>query len=318
MSLILDFSQLEVGQSVAGLVYIQEHGKHDGVSKAPLYGNFVKKAQSIRFKVWNSTNAPLIELFNQYDLSGRIASILGDVTEYRGTKEINLTRIEIIHEDKVPEFLPHFIRTADHNALGQELWGMLQTEMNEKHAAFAVEYFQSDEGANWRGFLTTWAGKVLHDAQVGGLINHTVKMMRIAKQLLANDERLKDMYSLLQLSLLYHDIGKLRELGDGGQYTKTSFITHRSLGIEMMVEKKAMCLKYLTEHEYYLLLSVIQGHHGDFGDKPTSVLAQWIHYIDQLDAKFTMYLDMIEGEKTVEYNHNVCIQVPFEGSKLVL
>ena len=58
----------------------------------------------------------------------------------------------------------------------------------------------------------------MHDAQIGGLLNHTMKMMRIAKVVYQNEprmEQLENYKDMLYLGVILHDIGKIYEMNYG-------------------------------------------------------------------------------------------------------
>lgn len=191
-----------------------------------------------------------------------------------------------------------FVKSVNIPQMAQEFWTFASQELEPNH--FEVFKLTMSHDSIWERFTRAYAGKKLHDAQYGGLMNHTFKMMKLAKTLLENDQRFKPYYSLMQLSLIFHDIGKIEELGELGVYMDDTFVTHRIIGIEIMGELKKQILQYMSLHDYRVLISILQGHHGEYDDKPRTVWALISHYIDNLEATTTSVLDSIENGEIKE------------------
>ena len=67
---------------------------------------------------------------------------------------------------------------------------------------------------------------------------------------------------------------------------------------------------------YYEIVSVLQGHHGEFGDAPVTVLAYIVHLIDMLDSQTTGIFDKIESNDVVTRANNMTVMV--NGKYLVV
>jgi len=159
-------------------------------------------------------------------------------------------------------------------------------------------------------FFSEFAAKRKHDACVGGLASHTIKMLRLTETVIANDERLLPYSDILYIGVICHDIGKIRELYMG-DYVKNSFISHREYGCEMMYEIKEDIISLFDEDFFYHLLSIIRGHHHIYGEKANTVYAYIVHLIDMLDAHVTEFMEILNmpvyeekgnGERTIEHD----------------
>ncbi len=135
-------------------------------------------------------------------------------------------------------------------------------------------------------FLIEGAATRHHDNVVGGLANHTTKMLRLLSALLFNNPELQKSSDLLTFSIFMHDIGKIFEYRDldVGEYW---FANHRVRGIEFLSEIKDEIIARYDENFYRQVQSVIAGHHGPYGDRPTTVAAVIVHYIDVLESQAT-------------------------------
>ncbi len=135
-------------------------------------------------------------------------------------------------------------------------------------------------------FLIEGAAVRHHDNVVGGLANHTTKMLRLLSALLANNPELQASADLLTFSIFMHDIGKIFEYQDL-DVSDTWYANHRVRGIEFLAELKEAVLATYDEAFYRQVQSVIAGHHGQYGDRPTTVAAAIVHYIDVLESQTT-------------------------------
>lgn len=292
---IINLKELHHGTNVEGFVLIQSHGTKTDTTNAPLKGVLHYKGKNVNFNVWQSGSPTLVQFFNTNDASGKIAFMRGRVkVDAKYGEQIDMMEINF----NIPPDLTvgHFIKSVDVNAVANELWTFLGKHLTPEHFVFVNEFFKANE--QWNAFITTWAGQSMHDAQIGGLANHTLKMLRLSEVLVQNDQRLEPYKSILFLSILLHDLGKVQELNDRGVYQPESFVSHRLIGIEMLAEHKQLALKHMSLHDYRIIVSVMHGHHGnEFGDKPTSIWALIIHHIDALEAATTSFLDSVENNK---------------------
>lgn len=296
---VLDLREISAGQTVSGIVYIQDYVKKlDKTSKAPLNGTLYFKGKSLNFKIWAGA---LQNSFNDGDFAGRAMMISGKADMYRDNLEITLDSGVLVQEELDPSL---FFKSVDVQSLFGELNNFVTANVSPRGREVIGAVFGNKEILN--GFAYTWAGKKMHDAQTGGLLNHTFKMMKIAHALVDNDPRLAtdDWKDLLYIGILFHDIGKIKEIKQGGEYTDISFITHRSLGMEIMYEFKDKIIALYDEKFYYQLQAIIQGHHGEYGDAPTTVWAYIIHLIDMLECNVTGFLDRHENGESGFKNGN--------------
>lgn len=125
-----------------------------------------------------------------------------------------------------------------------------------------------------------------HDNVIGGLAHHTTKMLRILAALLENNPELQESADLLTFSVFMHDIGKIFEYRDL-DLSEFWFANHRVRGIEFLTEIRDEIISRYDEGFYRQIQSVIAGHHGQYGDRPTTVAAAIVHYIDVLESQTT-------------------------------
>lgn len=154
--------------------------------------------------------------------------------------------------------------------------------------------------------LLYWsAAKSMHHNIYGGLLYHTVRMVRSAYCICrAYPELNRD---LLIIGCVLHDIGKLQELETDGLGVADYSILgnlfgHLYLGAQM-VDKEAAKGNYNPE-EVMLLEHMIVSHHGklefDAIKTPRTLEAQVLNYIDDMDAKIYAFESRLESAEPGE------------------
>lgn len=134
------------------------------------------------------------------------------------------------------------------------------------------------------------AAAKMHHAYVGGLVHHSLSMLKMADSFIANYNYLKKDY--LYAGVILHDIGKAIEL-DGlvnTSYTvEGQLIGHLVIGA-IEIGKMAEKLGYGDAKEVLVLEHMLISHHGvpQFGSakKPMTAEALALWYIDTIDSKF--------------------------------
>jgi len=135
----------------------------------------------------------------------------------------------------------------------------------------------------------------VHQAYIGGLLEHTCSMMLLAEKVCEHYPALER--DLLLAGVLFHDLGKLREMSylKALDYTdQGKLVGHLVIGVEI-VDQLAAGLPGLAAERVLLLKHLILAHHGkpDFGSPRVPMIAEAavLHYLDNLDAKVFAYLE---------------------------
>lgn len=293
MANVLDLKTVKDGTILSEcIVYLASYKKLPKKDGKTFYiaGSFTKQEDSLSFKIWDT---PLVDALSANDLSGRVVKISGTVGSYMNNLDIKITTIEPVDESQYSKSM--FLKSANVPELFNEFTSFVNAELSPNGVKLLLGIFKQEN--LFDRFKEEFAGSKMHDAQIGGLLNHTIKMMRIAKCVYVNEPRMNTLQhykDMLYLSVILHDIGKVYEM-NLGVYQENSFVTHRILGIEMLVKYKSVISELYDENFYYEILAVLQGHHGEFGDAPTTILAYIVHLIDMLDSQTTGIFDKIEG-----------------------
>lgn len=314
MASVLDLKSIKDGMVLNEcVVYLGSYKKLPKKDGKTFYiaGNFTNQNDSVSFKVWD---LQLVDYLSANDLVGKVVKISGSVGSYQNVLDVKIEAIEPVDESQFSKAL--FLKSADVDALFKEFTDFVNTELSPNAVKLILGIFKTEN--LFPRFKEEFAGSKMHDAQIGGLLHHTLKMLKIGKVVYENEPRMntlqfyKDMF---YLGIILHDVGKIHEMLFG-VYQENSFVTHRILGIEILVKYKAQIVGLFDENFYYELVSVLQGHHGEFGDAPTTVLAYIVHLIDMLDSQTTGIFDRIESNEVSTRAGNMTVLV--NGKYLVV
>jgi 3'-5' exoribonuclease len=133
------------------------------------------------------------------------------------------------------------------------------------------------------------AAKGFHHVYIGGLLEHTLSVVRLLDVASRHYEGVDR--DLLLAGGILHDIGKIREYRYEGliDYSDEGrLIGHIVIGVEMLDEKIAT-LEAFPPETAMALRHILLSHHGEmeFGSpkRPKTLEAMIVHQLDDLDAK---------------------------------
>ena len=153
-------------------------------------------------------------------------------------------------------------------------------------------------------FCNTPAAIKMHHNYIGGLLEHTHNMLRVALAILPLHPDVQA--DMVLAGIFLHDIGKTEELSYDMAFSYTDsgqLIGHISKSL-VMINQKADALRAKgTQIDQTVLDAIghiILSHHGqyDFGSPklPATAEAFMVYYIDDLDAKMNQVTTLIESD----------------------
>ncbi len=208
---------------------------------------------------------------------------------FRDTVQLRIFELERIDPDGVDYSLFMPSCPEDPDALWTEFRKHLSCVRDPVLSQLLQEIFRHRRTA--RAFRTAPAAKRMHHAYLGGLLEHSVSVARLARAVCREYPRLDQ--DLLLAAALVHDIGKIQEFSYHRppiDYTdKGRLLGHLVLGIAI-VEDFGRELGISLENPRFLALKhLILSHHGqrEFGAPvlPMTQEAVTLHLLDDLDAK---------------------------------
>lgn len=288
---ILDLEKAtERGLRTSGAVYIlSEPQLRSGKKDDYMVGKFVNKNQEVEFKIWNE---PIFKTVLENGTGVYEAEVVG--SEFNNQIYLTVQNIEVQKNDKLSkhDFLPSVEKDRVEEIFNGAKEHLTKLGVSEKCWELLDEITNSEIIGN--RFWIEGAATSHHDNVIRGLAHHSSKMLRILAVLIDNDDYLKKHADLLTIGTFLHDIGKVFEYNDL-EMSEYWYANHRARGIEYLAEFKDKIIEAYDEKFYRQLQSVIIGHHGDYGDRPTTVACAIVHYVDTIESQVT---DLVQKEKT--------------------
>jgi len=244
------------------------------------------KTGEIEGRVWEQAN----EYARHFKVNDYIR-VKGIITQFQGELQINISSIHKIPIEKVnPEdFLP--VSKKDIGKMLQSLREIINGLEDADYKSLLLAFFNDENFV--KQFALSPAAKSMHHAWIGGLLEHSLSLARIAQGVVEHydKEGLPLNRDLLITGAILHDIGKTRELASMPSFeytTEGKLIGHVVMGAEM-IDKKASEIRGFPEKKLQQVKHLILSHHGDyaFGSPklPMTLEAIALHFIDNLDAK---------------------------------
>lgn len=282
-------AELEVGQPVYNVFQIKRKELLPFKEKA---GKFLSlslgdKTGEIDAKLWDNAEEEAAGL-NVADF----VLVKGMVTTYNQRPQITLESVKKVSVK--PSDLVYFLPTSPRDAT--EMW----EELQQKIAGIANPHLQSlvrqifgDETLAEQ-FRRAPAAKAHHQAYLGGLLEHTLNVVKLAEQIAAAYEGVDR--DLLLTGALLHDIGKIYE------YRYDVFIDYTDAGRLLghivigagLVQERLRDLPDFPETLKLKVLHMIVSHHGRYEwqspKRPKFLEAAILHQADYLDAEVDKFL----------------------------
>ena len=217
--------------------------------------------------------------------SGKAFEVDGEADEYRNRVNVKINSMRISEEvwdaeaylpqsPQDPESLLAFVSETVDSITSSEIRNVIRTALSDPEV---------------RSRLTRWpAAKTRHHAWLGGLLEHTVEMLKIAGAVAAAFPKLDR--DLLLAGVVLHDLGKLYELGLAAdiEYTIPGNLEgHMVQGVQIL--DRALSENSVEEEIQTLLRHLVLSHQGqlDYAAvvEPMIPEAIALHYIDQLSSQ---------------------------------
>ncbi|MHC5080072.1 MAG: 3'-5' exoribonuclease YhaM family protein [Planctomycetota bacterium] len=229
---------------------------------------------------------------------GDIVHVRGFVERYKGSPQVIVRDMRAMAGEEIDkrDFLPASRR--DPHEMMDALKSLL-AGVSHPHLRVLLDAFFDDE-AFCRRFMETPAATRLHHAYLGGLLEHTLTLVRCVQALVPVYPSLNA--DLLMTGAFLHDIGKIDELSPEPflNYTdRGRLLGHIELGARLLAGKAARIPDFpppLLDQLTHLILS----HHGrmEFGSPklPMTPEAVVLNFLDDIDAKVAAVEALKAGE----------------------
>jgi 3'-5' exoribonuclease len=242
-------------------------------------------------RMWNTTE----DLFQSIPTDGFV-HLEGQTQPYQGEMQLIIQRIESARPtaDELLDLLP----STEHDI--EQMFGEVRRLLGTMKSASLrrlAEVYLADAPLMDK-FRRAPAAMQLHHAFLGGLLEHTWSLMRLAEAVLPLYPRINR--DLVLMGLFLHDLGKCHELtweagfgySDDGQ-----LVGHVARGVIWLESKARACAEQgqpMPDELLRVLHHIILSHHGqpEFGALkiPATPEAILVNLLDNLDAKTHMAL----------------------------
>lgn len=228
-----------------------------------------------------------------------VVKVKGRVDVWQGKKQLVIEQIRPARaeEYELGDFLPHTKRDVEE--LFAELQGLVGGVANPWMRRL-LESVLDDPGVAAR-LKRAPAGKSMHHAYIGGLLEHIVSLCGVCRLVAPLYPEIDG--DLLLSGAILHDIGKLDELfyeRSFGYTTQGQLLGHIVIGLQLL-EKKMEAIEGFPGDLKLLIQHMILSHHGreEFGSPklPSFPEALMLHYLDDLDSKLATMRESVEAGK---------------------
>jgi 3'-5' exoribonuclease len=248
------------------------------------------KTGTIDAKIWDFSSE--IEQYEAMDF----VHIDARVTSFQDTPQLNVSKIykardgEYYPEDYFP------VTSKDVETMYREIKEYVASIKEPNLRALAEDFFVNNPEFA-KSFKNHSAAKAVHHSFVGGLLEHTLSVVKLCDYYTTSYPILNR--DMLITAALFHDVGKIQELStfpendytDDGQLLGHIFIGANIVNSYIKKANKFPA-KLATE-----LIHCILAHHGEleYGSpkKPATAEAMALHFADNTDAKMQTITEML-------------------------
>ncbi|MEY8428785.1 HD domain-containing protein [Lachnospiraceae bacterium 46-15] len=285
---------LREGEKV-GDIYLCKYRQAAVTKNGKAYENVIlqDKTGTIDAKIWDPDSQG-IDDFAVLDY----VDVVGDVTNFQGALQLNIKRVRRAREGEYDpqDYLP--ISECGIDEMYGELMGYVEKIENE-HLKKLTEFYFKDNEAFIKAFKFHSAAKSVHHGFVGGLLEHTLGVVKLC-YFYVNQYPILNR-DLLLTAALFHDVGKMREISTfpENDYTDDGqLLGHIYMGAEL-VGATARRIQGFPKKLLSELMHCILAHHGEleYGSpkKPALAEALALNFADNTDAKMQTFKEAVRG-----------------------
>lgn len=233
----------------------------------------------------------------------------GETQTYQGEIQLIIKWIKQVEpsNDELRDLVPCSKRPPDE--MFAELLGLLDSLEHPAMKALAKVYLADEILIS--AFKRAPAAKSVHHAYLGGLLEHTLNLLKLANAVCPLYPKINR--DIVMMGLFLHDLGKTRELSydKGFGYTDHGELIGHVVDGAIMLHDKAQLV--MREHGVRLppgalvvLQHIIISHHGqpDFGAAkvPMTPEAILVSMLDNVDAKTTIALSETRPDRPGDFD----------------
>jgi len=286
----VDIASLQSGMKLDSVYLVRDVMKRNKKTGEPyVFLNLQDATGTLNAVMWERA-----ELFlSNQARPGDFVHLKGDINRYNNQLQLTIREADKVSSDIVDleKFLPTSRRPLPEMRRELEEWiGRVKTP----HLRALLDDFFGDDR-----FLTTFlrapAARTMHQAYVGGLVEHTLGVVKNALSIARNYEGVNE--DILITGALIHDGSKVVEYSYQTviQFTTPGRLVGHLCLMTIEIEKRAARIPDFPEQDKMLLQHMILSHHGrrEWGSPklPMTAEALILFYADYIDAYLSTYFE---------------------------
>ena len=285
---------------IKGISILSSYSPQTAKNGKEYYNGTLKAQGNLEFKVWGGT---LFDQLKAEDYTGVPVYIEAEVNVWNDTKSLILKKVVAVDVDDLGiDITPLDPTKYDIAANEKEFYALLKEELSPN----GFELFKRIYNRIRKEFRSEYAAVKIHDAYRGGLLAHTLKMLKVLQFVWNTYPNIRENMNkdLVFIGLAVHDMGKILEYNNGTR-TEIAFATHNFLGQEILFEFKkdivegfeapvkgsdeAIVVEPFGSDFYYRLQAIIQQHHGEFGEPCHTIESYLVHLVDMFESRVEIF-----------------------------
>lgn len=257
------------------------------------------KTGQLDAKMWDGIEE-IVDTFDRDDF----LKVKGLVQVYRNKPQMTIHKLRRADEREIElgDFLPHTAKDIDE--MFATLRGTVEGMQNPHLRGLLLAFLDDEEIA--ARLKRAPAAKTLHHAFVGGLLEHLISLLNLAKLVSSNYDFVD--LELVQAGVVLHDLGKIYELSYDrafGYSDEGQLLGHITI-VMRLIDRKCAAIPDFPAEWKLLVEHLVLSHHGkyEFGSPklPSFPEALLLHYIDDLDSKLESMRATIANDPQIEGN----------------
>jgi len=297
-------NEIRENDLVEGVFWVKEKAMPTTRTGTPyLRVRLTDRTGEIEGRIWDGVEE-FADLFERENF----IHIKAQANSYQDRMQLNIKSLKkvAVAEVSLEDFLPASER--DPEEMLAELIGIAEGIENEHLKELVMAFLQDAEFTTL--FKRAPGAKRLHHACLGGLLEHTLSVVRLIQEIKGHYEGIN--HDLLLVGGILHDIGKVRELSYAIAFDYTDegrLVGHIVMGTQMVEERIAQ-IEGFPQELAMLMKHLMISHHGQYEwgspKRPKTLEANILYYLDDLDAKVSGIKEFMdkgeEGAKWTDFH----------------
>jgi 3'-5' exoribonuclease len=291
-------NQIQAGQPIDGVFLVK-----DPILRSTAKGDYYiamyvcDRTGQANGRMWQATEAVYLSIPKP-----GFVHIRGRSEMYQNNMQIVINSVHVVPTEEVDleDFLPR--TKQDVAQMYKEVLEMLDQIKSPALKALVAE-FTGDE-ARMAQFCKSPAAVKMHHDYLGGLLEHTHNMLRVAVSIFPLYPHIQK--DLVLAAIFLHDMGKTEELACdmAFSYTDSGQLVGHIVKCTIWIQQKADALRAkgqtISQEAVDALCHIVLAHHGshEFGSPKLPAMSEafMVNYIDNLDAKMNQVNNLVERE----------------------